>query len=391
MRSTNDVDTLLRFAKWSAASVVFVFGFFGFAVAWIRGMADDAEDEDGPEQNYDIHEVLGQGAFGKVVRATVKHEIRDMDVQTAKEKSRAGQATHHDEQDFAIKYLHIENAKTATEGIMEATRLVRCSHPNIVNLREQFFRNRWGEMSLVQRLTSSPFQLCLVMERCDGDVLQLIQSWAGGYKDGAQPWGPDPPVDEKLRIVAQITSAVACIHSASPALIHRDLKPENVFIAHLAHPHTGKDHLHVKIGDLGLVARQEDDAATKGFAGTPGYIAPELYQYWDSEADDYDERCDVWSIGMIFVDLLLPEPFTSCDGGSAAFQARDNTHRHTRTNTHIAHGAQHLLWGGRERSVSYSHVGVRACVRACRCCWSPKMSMQLTRWTRATHPKLGCG
>ena len=91
VRSTNDVDTLLRFAKWSAASVVFVFGFFGFAVAWIRGMADDAEDEDGPEQNYDIHEVLGQGAFGKVVRATVKHEIRDMDVQTAKEKSRAGQ------------------------------------------------------------------------------------------------------------------------------------------------------------------------------------------------------------------------------------------------------------------------------------------------------------
>ena len=139
---------LTRLAKWSSLTVVAVFGFVGFCVAWIRGLADNADEEGGPEQNYDIHEVLGRGAFGKVVRATVKHSIKDMDAETAKEKNLKGHATHHDEQDFAIKYLLIENAKTATDGIMEATRLVRCSHPNIVELREQFFRNRWSEMSL---------------------------------------------------------------------------------------------------------------------------------------------------------------------------------------------------------------------------------------------------
>ena len=112
-----------------------------------------------------------------------------------------------------------------------------------------------------------------------------------------------------------------CLSSVVSASL-RSPGAENVFIAHQNHPHTGKDHLHVKIGDLGLVARQEDDASTKGFAGTPGYIAPELYQYWNDDVEEYDERCDIWSIGMILADLLLPVPFAKCGGGSAAFQVR---------------------------------------------------------------------
>lgn len=38
--------------------------------------------------------------------------------------------------------------------------------------------------------------------------------------------------------------------------------------------------------------------------------------------EEYDERCDIWSIGMILADLLLPVPFAKCGGGSAAFQVR---------------------------------------------------------------------
>lgn len=138
---------------------------------------------------------------------------------------------------------------------MEATRLVRCQHPNIVSLREQFLRNRSSELSLLERLTESPYQLCLVMELCDGDLLQVIRSWAPGSQQ-PQKWHAEPPLGEKLRIVAQIMAAVAHIHEVKPCpLIHRDLKPENVFIAHIKHPETKNLHLHVKIGDLGLAVR----------------------------------------------------------------------------------------------------------------------------------------
>lgn len=75
-------------------------------------------------------------------------------------------------------------------------------------------------------------------------------------------------------------------------IVHRDLKPENFLL--IKKP-DGKDEVEIKIIDFGLAKhyneKQEKQMKTK--AGTPYYIAPEVLK------GTYNEKCDVWSCGVI--------------------------------------------------------------------------------------------
>jgi serine/threonine protein kinase len=64
----------------------------------------------------------------------------------------------------------------------------------------------------------------------------------------------------------------------------------------------------------------DTDDEEKGFAGTPGYIAPEMYQFYDEEIEDYDEGVDIWSVGMLMLDLLAVGQFDRAEGASAGYQ-----------------------------------------------------------------------
>nr|KAG5697293.1 hypothetical protein BaRGS_004959 [Batillaria attramentaria] len=105
-----------------------------------------------------------------------------------------------------------------------------------------------------------------------------------------------------LNIFDQIVCAVDHVHSSG--LIHRDLKPSNIFFA--------LDGT-VKVGDFGLVTaaeNQEGDVHTvSGSAtdkhtaevGTQLYMSPEQVQ-----KKPYDQKVDIFSLGMIFLELLMP-------------------------------------------------------------------------------------
>ena len=70
--------------------------------------------------------------------------------------------------------------------------------------------------------------------------------------------------------------------------MHRDLKPENIFI---------DKELNVVIGDLGVGKNTFLEQANT-FAGTAIYMAPELF------SNTYDNKADIWSLGLIFYTLL---------------------------------------------------------------------------------------
>lgn len=70
--------------------------------------------------------------------------------------------------------------------------------------------------------------------------------------------------------------------------MHRDLKPANLLL---------DEFDNIKIADFGL-AKHDEVVNTLG-AGTPLYKAPEVYNFVN-----YDDRCDVWSAGLILYELL---------------------------------------------------------------------------------------
>ncbi|XP_067672572.1 calcium/calmodulin-dependent protein kinase type II subunit delta-like isoform X8 [Haliotis asinina] len=81
-------------------------------------------------------------------------------------------------------------------------------------------------------------------------------------------------------------------------IVHRDLKPENLLLASKAKGAA------VKLADFGLAIEvQGDQQAWFGFAGTPGYLSPEVLR-----KDPYGKPVDIWACGVILYILLVGYP-----------------------------------------------------------------------------------
>ena len=107
---------------------------------------------------------------------------------------------------------------------------------------------------------------------------------------------------EILSVLDQIASALAACHEAR--IIHRDLKPENVFVFGRGHDIT------VKLIDFGIAKiaglQMSEELTGEGVVlGTPAYMAPEQVR-----GLTVDERCDLYSLGVLAYELLSGElPF----------------------------------------------------------------------------------
>lgn len=154
----------------------------------------------------------------------------------------------------------------------EARALARLNHPNIVTVYD------FG------RTTDGLFYF--VMEYVDGiNLRQAIH--AGGM----------PPV-EALAIVPQICEALQFAHDEG--IVHRDIKPENILL-----DKKGR----VKIADFGLAKLIGADTidhsltGTQQVMGTLKYMAPEQME----GAKAVDHRADIYSLGVVFYELLTGE------------------------------------------------------------------------------------
>ncbi len=153
----------------------------------------------------------------------------------------------------------------------EAQALAKLNHPNIV---------------AVYDFGTSEGLFYFLMEYVDGPNLRQVIH--GGKLAPAQV----------LAIVPKICEALQYAHDQG--VVHRDIKPENILVGSKGQ---------VKIADFGLAkllqrdSRQATLTATGQIMGTPQYMAPEQTEH----PRDVDHRADIYSLGVVFYELLTGE------------------------------------------------------------------------------------
>lgn len=191
---------------------------------------------------------------------------------------------------YAVKCLDLGLVDTDQELAQlreEIFIMCQLDHPNIVRLEEVYESH--SEIYLVQ-------ELCL-----GGELFDRLDEQPDYHYTEA----------ECARLVGQLLCAVRYLHSKG--IIHRDLKLENFLFSS-----TAKDS-ELKMIDFGLSKHFRYGEVQHEAVGTPYTVAPEVIK------GSYDERCDIWAIGVIAFLLLSGEPpFGGCGGPEPLMTVRSN-------------------------------------------------------------------
>uniref|UniRef100_A0AAX7SY81 calcium/calmodulin-dependent protein kinase n=1 Tax=Astatotilapia calliptera TaxID=8154 RepID=A0AAX7SY81_ASTCA len=201
-------------------------------------------------EEYQLYEELGKGAFS-VVRRCVK--------------VLSGQ-------EYAAKIINTKKLSARDHQKLDReARICRLlKHPNIVRLHDSISEE--GHHYLIFDLVTG------------GELFEDIV--AREYYSEA----------DASHCIQQILEAV--LHCHQMGVVHRDLKPENLLLA------SKSKGAAVKLADFGLAIEVEgDQQAWFGFAGTPGYLSPEVLR-----KDPYGKAVDLWACGVILYILLVGYP-----------------------------------------------------------------------------------
>uniref|UniRef100_A0A3B3UK02 calcium/calmodulin-dependent protein kinase n=1 Tax=Poecilia latipinna TaxID=48699 RepID=A0A3B3UK02_9TELE len=199
---------------------------------------------------YQLYEELGKGAFS-VVRRCVK-------LCTG--------------QEYAAKIINTKKLSARDHQKLEReARICRLlKHPNIVRLHDS--------------ISEEGFHYLIFDLVTGGELFEDIV--AREYYSEA----------DASHCIQQILEAV--LHCHQMGVVHRDLKPENLLLASKC------KNAAVKLADFGLAIEvQGDQQAWFGFAGTPGYLSPEVLR-----KEAYGKPVDIWACGVILYILLVGYP-----------------------------------------------------------------------------------
>ena len=207
-------------------------------------------NEINPEKIYIKKKMLGNGAFGEVWRVYHKDLNRDFAMKIIKKRKNKG----NDEKEI----------------LNEIDILKKLDHPKILKIIDFY---------------STLKKYYIITEYCpEGELFNEIIK-VGRFDEGQAAF-----------IINQLLKAITYCHKMN--IIHRDIKPENIMITN----REKNGCLQVKLIDFGTAKMFEKGHHEKKYVGSSYYMAPEIIKR------NYDEKCDLWSIGVILYILLTGRP-----------------------------------------------------------------------------------
>ena len=206
--------------------------------------------------DFNIIKEIGTGAYGKVYLASHK-------------KTKVKYAIK------AIDKLNIENKQEKTCFNREVEIMYKLAHPNIVKLYAHFEDSKYCYLLTKYYPNGNAYDL-------------LIKS------------GKKPNMELVSSILVDIIRAVYYLHNMVPKIIHRDIKPENILL---------DENNNAYLSDFGWSNYIINGRRRNTICGTPLYRPPEM-----ANEIDYDERIDIWSIGILLFELSTGKtPFKGND------------------------------------------------------------------------------
>lgn len=198
---------------------------------------------------YKLGNKIGSGSFGEVRRCI--HKITG-----------------------ALRAVKVFNKELFEEGLLEKLKyevsiLRTLDHPNAIKTFEFFEEEN---------------HFYIVMEYCQGGELFDKITKLTQFTES-----------EAANIMKQLLSVISYLNSKR--IVHRDLKPENIMLEE-----RGKE-IYIKLVDFGSAVFLDENGKTTGLHGTSYYMAPEVL-----EGEEYGDKCDTWSCGVILHILLSGKP-----------------------------------------------------------------------------------
>ena len=241
------------------------------------------ENNENPFNHYNLLEKLGEGGYGKVYKVESKFgkNIRAMKIiNKYKDKT---QLDMYEDIEIENLEIRIDQRKYEDERFLKEIEILKSlDHPNIMKIYEFYNREH---------------RFYLICEYIEGEELFEKITASKFFTE-----------EDASKYMKQILSGVNYLHKMG--VLHRDLKPENILVEDLE-----DKSFSIKIIDFGTSAMINPNEKLTKKTGTSFYIAPDVL------LGNYNEKCDIWSCGIIMYIFLCGCPPFNGNNNNEIFSA----------------------------------------------------------------------